>query len=302
MAAALLGLAALGRPAVAQPWFTSVTGLPGTEVAVDAEWHLPGDAGSGGVAADSLVVLQHGFGRRCANLRTLAAALAAAGHATVCLNADVARGNPVLAQAWARRLLQRPEPAPGGEGPSDAIARPDGLPLPARLVVAGHSVGGHFAAIAGETIALEAPQRLAGVLLLDPVAASAHFASALAAISDAGRRPVLALLAEPSGCNAQGNARPSLLAVQARARASGYSGEVGVTVEGGTHGDAEGPDTDRLASWTCGVPQPVAVAAVRTLAVRWIAAMVGASADRPVGAAIGDTVSTLTATTRPIAP
>lgn len=260
LAALAIGLAA--SAAVAEPVFTRVE-LPAeaADEPLDAEWHLPD-----GAAPSALVVLQHGFTRRCAHLRTLAAALAESGVATVCLNAEMTRGNPVLARAWVDRLLATGD---------DALRLPGGGPLPRRIVVAGHSAGAHFAAIAGEHLDARAPQRLAGALLLDPVSAGPAFATALAAGSDEGRRPVHALLAEPHACNARGNARPALLAIRDRARAAGRDVFVGLRLVGGTHADAEGPDSDTLAGWVCGRAQPAVVETLRRLSVQWVQAMAG---------------------------
>lgn len=212
---------------------------------LDVEWHLP--AGE----PQALVTLQHGFARRCANLRTLARTLAAAGFATLCVNADMARGAPALARAVARDVVT-------------AGALPDGRALPPRVVAAGHSAGGLFAAhlaaalAAGTTGAAQAaeatpsPGRLAGVLLLDPVG-GADLAAALQAMRAAGAPPVLALLAPPSRCNARQLARLALEAAAATV----------IDIADGTHLDAEGADTEALAVWSCGEGAPRAAAVQR---------------------------------------
>jgi hypothetical protein len=260
LAGLLLAAAAAGA-AAGEPTFTRVElGVGSTDEPLDAEWHLP----AGGAAPSALVVLQHGFTRRCAHLRTLAANMADAGLATVCLNAEMARGNPGLARAWADRLTSQD---------ADALHLPDGRPLPTRLIVAGHSAGAHFAAIVGERLDERAPDRLAGALMLDPVSAGPHFGSALERVSDDGRRPVRALLAEPHGCNAQGNARVPLLTLQDRARAAGRDQVIGLRIAGGTHGDAEGPDTDLLAGWLCGAVHTDTATRWRLLSVQWVVDM-----------------------------
>ena len=60
---------------------------------LDAEWHLPAAVPAG------LVLVQHGFARRCANLRTTARRLADQGAMTLCIDAEMAGGNPALA-SW----------------------------------------------------------------------------------------------------------------------------------------------------------------------------------------------------------
>ncbi|MBX3603259.1 MAG: alpha/beta hydrolase [Rubrivivax sp.] len=237
-------------------------------VALDAEWHLPR------AEPAAWLLLQHGFARRCANLRGTAARLAAdAGVATLCVNADMAGGAPALAAALAGWLAS-----------PDARA-PDGRAAPAPLIVGGHSAGGLFAARVGAELAHTQPQRLAGALLLDPVGGPA-LAQALAAVSAQGRRPVLAVVAPPSPCNAGQLGAATLRGVQAAARAAGRDGFIGVELAGGTHLDAEGGDSEALAVRACreGWPKPENVAALRALAVHWAAAL-AAAPDRPPGAA-----------------
>ncbi len=270
MAGLALLAASLGAIA-GEPVFTRVDlPAPIADEPLDAEWHLP----PGTDIPAALVVLQHGFSRRCANLRSLAAGWADAGFATVCLNADVARGHPALARAWAERLVHLGEAA---------LRLPDGRALPRLLIVAGHSAGAHVAAIAGQRIAEIDPARLAGALLLDPVPADATFDGALSAISDDGRRPVRALLAEPHACNAHGRALAALQAVRQRARAAGRSGFVGLRIVGGTHADAEGPDTDFLAGRVCGRVREDATARLRAASLRWIAGMAAQARDPAPG-------------------
>lgn len=186
-----------------------------------------------------LFTLQHGFLRHCANLRETGLRLAAgSGLEGWCLNADLAGGAPALAAPLAAALPPGP------------------------VVAGGHSAGALFAALLAAELARGTPGRLAGVLLLDPVDAGGRLAPALDALAGT---PVLAVVAPPSRCNAQGNARPAL--VRARAGAGAQ------VVEGGaaaTHADAEGGDTDRVAAAACGVPQPGPVASLRDTAAGWL--------------------------------
>lgn len=264
---------ALRRTAFASAHVLGEAGIgPGV---LDAEWQLPATPAAG------LVLLQHGFTRRCANLRTTAQRLAAQGLATLCLNAEMARGNPELAEELATAL---------GDG---SLRLPDGTPLPARIVVGGHSAGALFAARVGARLAVRAPQRLAGALLLDPVGGTA-LADALAAIVAAGR-PLRVVLAPSGRCNARHLALPALLQAQRALREAGGDGFVGVQLATGTHADAEGEDTDGVAIAACGPPQPANVEHLRALATDWALDMVEGTRRRgayPGGealqAAIGD--------------
>jgi pimeloyl-ACP methyl ester carboxylesterase len=245
---ALAGCAALPPP---QPPPAGVSRafdrLPLAGAALDVEWHLPA------VEPRAWVLVQHGFARRCANLRGTAAALAAQGVATLCLNADdgtgLAGGAPALADALARWWL------------SPAARSPDGRAAPARIVVAGHSAGGLFAARVGAAVAAQAPQRLAGAILFDPAGGTA-LREALQALHG---RPLHATLAPPVPCNARQLARPALQA----------AGVALVEPAAATHVDAEGEDSELSAVLACreGPPRPEAVAALRVWAAGALAAM-----------------------------
>lgn len=198
--------------------------------------------------ADALVILAHGFARGCANLHGTMRHWADAGLAVLCIDAVMARGNPPLADALARRL--------------DTLRGPDGRALPVRVVAAGHSAGGVFAVTLAATLGETAAERLAGTLLVDPVATDTFDADLGRA---AASRPVLALLAPPHGCNAQGNALPALRRVEREAQ-----GRLVVQlVEGATHLDLEGEDSGALAEAACGRPQPARTAALREATARW---------------------------------
>jgi hypothetical protein len=74
---------------------------------------------------------------------------------------------------------------------------------------------------------------------------------------------VLQIAAPASGCNAWGSGTRALL----EARPGEF---VGVELERGVHVDAEGRDTDLLATLVCGVPRPANVRAVHEIAADWI--------------------------------
>lgn len=247
-------------PAAAAPErLESVLELGGERLA--AEWHLPAPAAG---APRGLVTLQHGFMRQCHHLRGTAAAIARAGLATLCLNTSVAGGNPELARRLADALA------------AGRLRLPGGGELPARIVVAGFSAGATFAVMLGARLAEVAPARVAGAVLLDPVAARA-FEPALQRLSAQGERPVLSLAAKSDGCNARHNAHPALHRMAEAARAAGREGFAGVVFGArSTHMDVEGEDTDWLAFMACGRlwPDAAIVATLRSLAAAWAADLI----------------------------
>ncbi len=226
-----------------------------------AEWVLPE------AEPRALMVLQHGFTRSCANLRETTRRIAREGFATLCLDADMAGGNPALADALAAALTSR-------------LQLPDGRPLPQRIIVGGHSAGAAFAARLGWRIDAVAPERLAGALLLDTVPVEG-FTEQLRAVSRAGERPVLAIAAASSGCNARLSVLPSLRTLRAEAGAAGREAFVGVQMgPGSTHVDAEGEDSDWLGRTVCGEPLPANVERVRALASQWAAQLAAGETPR----------------------
>lgn len=203
-----------------------------------AQWYLPAGPAAG------LVVLQHGFSRSCPKLLDTSRRFMDEGLMALCVNADMTGGNPRLAEALAAALVA-------------GLTAPDGRPVPQRLVVGGHSAGGHFASRLGWALARQAPKRLAGAVMFDPVAADDSFTTNLQAISNKGRRPVLSVTANSGPCNAEHNAYPALRQVQADAQAAGRDGFVGAQLtQGSTHVDAEGRNTDLLGWVFCGQGQP----------------------------------------------
>jgi len=216
------------------------------------QWtQAPGHAGV-------LLVLEPGFARRCSHLRTTAGRLAEAGALVLCLEAPMAGGNPLLADAFAGWLAA-------------GLRDPQGRPVPPRVVVGGLSAGAAFAARLGARLNELAPDKLVGALLLDPVATSS-FADDLQRV--ASGRPVLALLAPAHACNAQHSALPAL-------RAAGV--DVAAMGAGSTHLDAEGEDGDAVGRMACGTPQPAEVETLRARAARWLRG-VASEPSRPASA------------------
>ena len=75
---------------------------------------------------------------------------------------------------------------------------------PRRIVVGGHSAGGHFASAVGARLAAKGSTALKGAVMFDPVAADG-FSANLKAISAGGTRPVLSVAARPSVINLSNN-------------------------------------------------------------------------------------------------
>lgn len=222
----------------------------------DVTWGVPTGAPL------ALAVVEHGFTRRCDNLRGTLDAWVAAGLLTLCIDAPMTGGNPALADALAALMV--------GEG----LLGPDGLPVPARTVVGGHSAGGAFAVRLGWQLAQQAPDRIAGAVLFDPVGAGGGFVEQLRGLAGFGQRPVLAVTANASACNAQNNAYPGLRAVAADDVAAGGDGFVGVQLlQSSTHVDAEGSDGNALGWVACrqGPPRPANVRTLRQLTAAWAA-------------------------------
>lgn len=263
LAVALAGSVVAEPAAQAGSVVNATLNIGGVDYNVD--WFLPAGA------ASALVTVQHGFSRNCGHVRGTATRLMEQGLMGLCVNASMAGGNPALAEALATTLLS-------------GITAPGGTALPERIVVGGHSAGGHFASRLGWKLAATAPLRLAGAVLFDPVAAGDSFTTNLMAVSAAGQRPVLAVSSNPSACNARNNAYPALRQVRQDAIAAGRDGFVGLQLtDRSTHVDVEGRDTDALGILACGQgrPRPANVEALRTLAAQW--ALDGAGGVRTGG-------------------
>ncbi|MCU0775916.1 MAG: alpha/beta hydrolase [Ideonella sp.] len=187
-------------------------------------------------------------------------ALAKSGWAVLCLDLAQAAGDAALPAELAEALIE-------------GALQPPGLAAPqARWVLGGFSAGAVLAARVGMALEALAPARLEGLLLLDPVDAPG-FGVAIERVSNGGGRPVLAVLANPGPCNAQGSAAGPLRAMAERASNGHAATEVVQLVRGSTHVDAEGEDTGELAVALCrqGPPQARNVAALREIAAAWLA-------------------------------
>jgi hypothetical protein len=169
-------------------------------------------------------------------------------------------------------------------------------PLPSRFVLAGHSAGGNLAAAAaGSLVGIGAGggpglDGLCGVVMLDGVDHRGAIGLALDRLSGASHRPVWTIAAPDSRCNASGSGTAAL-------QLKRPDQFVGVRLTTGSHVDAEGPDSGRLAWLVCGTPTAVNVDAVRTIAADWIAALL---AGRPETALFADPTAPFPALGTPV--
>lgn len=249
----------------------------------DVVWYVPS------VPASALMLVEHGFARSCAHLHGTAESIAARGLLVLCLDEDMTAGNPALAADLAESLAGR------------TLEPPDGVSLPDRYIVGGHSAGGHFAALVGAGLALRGYPDLAGAVLFDPVAAEG-FSAALRTVSASGTRPVLSIAARPSLVNLFDNSFGALASLGA--------GFVGLQLLGGScHVDAEGEDTDLIGIAGAGcVPDPVQTARLRDFAGTWAADLATGTrtashycADAATASTCGDAVRAVVSGTRPAA-
>jgi hypothetical protein len=251
IAAALATGLGAAWPAHASDVIDTTINVAGTEYA--ARWWLPAGTPVG------LALVEHGFTRRCQNIDGTARALRDQGLLALCLTVPLAGGNSVLADALAALVV-------------NGLTAPDGQPLPARWVVGGHSAGGDFAVRLGSTLALLAPERIGGAVLWDPVPSGSGFVDELLALSAGGARPVLAVTANPGGCNANGNVLPALRTLQQGLAGAGADTFVGVLLtDRSTHVDVEAENSNRYAWAACrqGPPRAWNVQALRDLSAIW---------------------------------
>lgn len=257
-AALVLAAPAQAAPVACKGFSSSTATCVNTTQAVgsgsyNVDWYLPNGAASG------VVLLQHGFSRGCGNLRGTSKAVVEKGLVVVCVNADMSGGNPALAAAL-------------GDAIADGTFAPPGRALPARIVVGGHSAGGHFASAVGARLAARSYPGLAGAVLFDPVAADG-FSANLASISAGGSRPVLSVAARPSVINLSNNSFGALKSlanpfVGVQLVWSGYA--FGIPYGGSCHTDVEGENGDAIGNTAalCS-PNATQVARLRDLGATW---------------------------------
>ncbi|WCO66800.1 alpha/beta hydrolase [Iamia majanohamensis] len=261
LAVALLGACRTNATVTVQ---TTTLGLPcGGGTTVGARWALPTD-----VAPRAVVYLQHGFARSAARVDDVARSIAARGLAVV--SPDLSGfGSCAINESATRAAVAD---LLDGQGPDGLQASADraraaaGLapaPLPAAVVLAGHSAGGALVTAAAARLATDPSsavrQRLRGVVLLDPVETSDR---AMAAALPALRSTSVLTVSAPAGaCNASGSGTAALVAAR--------TGFAGVRLPTGCHCDAEADSTDALCTLVCGTPRAGNEAALKRLASDW---------------------------------
>ena len=231
-------------------------------------------------APAGIVWVQHGFSRGKHNVAGLCRQLARRTSAVVV--APTIGSNPFALGGWWingapmwRAVAQLFAGERAALARSAAQALGAGVRLPRAFVLSGHSAGGNLALAAAGGLAQAGTTNgdLRAVVLYDAVEHGGAMRGALAQLGDAGELPVLQIAAPPNSCNAFGSGTRALVA----ARPGRF---VGVQLDGGTHVDAEGSDSDWLAAMICGRPRPENVLAVRAIAGDWIAsALSGAPSD-----------------------
>lgn len=212
---------------------------------VSVSWYLPETQ-----HAKGFVILFHGFARNKGHMRDLASRLQKEG--LVVLTPSLGLGlinNKDFLNSMSEGLSAL-EKIPGTE-----------FSLPSTLVVAGHSAGGKNAAILGASLRRSLGERLAGVMLLDPVERDGQLETALNALEEQGV-DTLSVLARPSSCNANSNATELLKRFKADFK--------GLRFVKGSHCDAEGTSTDGMCRMPCGASQEQTMESTQAFAVNWI--------------------------------
>jgi hypothetical protein len=215
-----------------------------TGCTIDYQRYRPAAAPDG----DAWVILAHGFLRSQQRMQGLAAALAADGMQVATL--DFCNQKP-----WAGRHVQNSRDML-------ALARHLGAE---RVVYAGFSAGGLAALLAGR-----ADANSIGILTLDLVDAGGLGLGAARQLD----KPLVALVGQPTNCNANGNAAP-VYAATARARVA--------PIAGAGHCDFESP-TDGLCELICADPDGAAAShrqAIIADATAAVSALLGGGDERP---------------------
>lgn len=249
-------------------------------IRIAATWWAPT------TAPIALLWLQHGFARSRRRMAALAAAYASSG--MLVLTTSLRSADPFARTVQNLRDNTRFLDEIGGmlsgadEVLADSWSASRGAtaiadqPLPDQLLLVGHSAGGDAVAYVAGRLVTTGARRASGVVLLDPVrsASGDNLATGLDHLSTTDT-PVRIVAAAPSRCNAGGSGVTTAL--------QHLSGFAGVRLTTGSHTDAEGADTDRLAARLCGAPTPDNVAALRSLSTAWLTEATGRNAAIAAG-------------------
>ncbi len=213
-----------------------------------ATWYLPDQPAQG------WVLLQHGFQRNKSNMDHLATHFMNNGLMVLTINSSATGGNPSLGRDIADDIIDNP-PSP-----------PNGVALPSKLIVAGHSAGGLMMTHTGGRLVSRQFSGLVGAILLDPVDANDGMQGNLQLMWDNGV-PSYSILANASSCNSSNNALGPLRNLSASF--------VGIKLTNNSkHTDAEGDSSGGIITWLCGSPKAHNVAYLQDFATNWALDMV----------------------------
>ncbi|WP_196139555.1 PKD domain-containing protein [Aliikangiella sp. G2MR2-5] len=213
-----------------------------------ATWYLPDGPAQG------WVLLQHGFQRNKSNLDDLATHLMDNGLLVLTVNASVTGGNASLARDFADDLVD------------NSITPPNGVALPEKMVLAGHSAGGLFVSYMSGRLVERSFPNLQGVMLYDPVDKDDGMEANLQSAINSGSK-VLSILANSSSCNSSNNALQPLTNLS--------EPFVGIKLTNNSkHTDVEGSSTGGIITWVCGTPKDYNVAYLKEFSTAWIKDMI----------------------------
>ncbi|MDX1694341.1 MAG: PKD domain-containing protein [Ketobacteraceae bacterium] len=221
------------------------------------------------------VFLQHGFQRNKSHLDDIATHFMDNGLMVLTTNSNVTGGNKSLAHSVADDLVDNP-PTPPGD-----------YPLPARMVLSGHSAGGLFVTNMAARLLQRGATDLAGLVLYDPVDANNDMQGNMAAVVASGA-PVLAILANSSSCNSSNNALGPLRSLN--------DSFVGIRLtDDSKHFDVEGSSGGGWVTWFCGGGSKAHnIAYVQEIGLAWSTGILSGNPDPayyPGGARINELIS-----------
>jgi YVTN family beta-propeller protein/VCBS repeat-containing protein len=258
---------------------------------VSATWYFPNkDEPPAGV-----IYLQHGFFRTSANVSALAYQLADQTNSIVV--------TPTLSSnffdpynVWGVPIQQAVASMFSGDRSeltaSASAAAGHAITLPDQFVLAGHSAGGELvSAAAGYMADNGAIDNLKAVILFDTTD-SGQGRIGLAKLTGANTRPVYLIAAQPCACNSYGAHAYNILT-------SPPTEFVAVTLDGGSHLDAEGATTDWYAELFCGLTTVRDATALQSITASWINHVFTGSPDDVVGP-LGTAIAVDGVTTRVI--
>ncbi|MFI8293392.1 alpha/beta hydrolase [Streptomyces sp. NPDC085614] len=238
------------------------------------DWYFPATA-----APKGTVWLQHGFSRANDHLEDLARRYAAAGFIVFaptlpssdtfgCTVSNLGNNTAFLNNV-ADLFGKADDPHDKlGRSFTDAAARAGrpGLQLPAKFVFSGHSAGGEAVGYVANQLRTRYPaafQRLAGIVLLDPVNSfvGLNMANALNGLN-LTNLPIHAISSPPYLANGQASGTKELTTDVHREF-------LGIRLSTGSHCDAEGASTDTLCTLPNGAPQAANIAVLQEFATTW---------------------------------